>query len=115
MQVQLNSDNHITGSPELCARIEQKLLQALKHLAKEVTRIEVHLNDENSSKGGVDDKRCLLEARVVEMNPISTEHHASTIDQAVNGAAEQLARAIKSALEKAQVNNRNRESIKRLD
>jgi ribosome-associated translation inhibitor RaiA len=115
MQVQLNSDNHITGSPELCARIEQKLQQTLKHLANEVTRIEVHLNDENSIKGGADDKRCLLEARVAEMNPISTEHYAETIDQAINGAAEKLARALKSALEKAQSNKRYRESTKRPD
>lgn len=115
MQIQLNSDKHIVGSPELYASIEQKLRQTLKHLANEVTRIEVHLNDENSIKGGIDDKRCLLEARVAKMKPISTEHHAETIDQAVAGAAEQLARALKSALEKEQSNNRNRESIKRLD
>jgi Sigma 54 modulation protein / S30EA ribosomal protein len=115
MQIQLNSDNHIVGSPDLFAKIEQELRQRLKHLANEVTRIEVHLNDENSIKGGVDDKRCLLEARVVKMKPISVEHHADTIDQAVAGAAEQLARALKSALEKDLSNNRTRESIKRLD
>ncbi len=115
MQVQLNSDNHITGSPELSARVEQKLQQKLKHLTNEVTRIEVHLSDVNSVKGGAEDKRCLLEARIAEMKPISTEYHAETIDQAVNGAAEQLARALKSTIEKKQANSRNRDSIKRPD
>lgn len=109
MQIQLNSDKHIVGSPDLSAKIEQKLRQTLKHLASEVTRIEVHLSDENSIKGGINDKRCLLEARVAEMKPIATEHHAETIDQAVNGAAEQLARALKSAIEKAQSNNKQRD------
>ena len=108
MKIQVNSDNHIVGSSELSARIEQKLRQTLKHLAKEITRVEVHLNDENSIKGGADDKKCLLEARIAGMNSIITEHSAGTIDQAVNGAAEQLARALKTAIEKVQANNKNR-------
>jgi hypothetical protein len=48
------------------------------------------------------------------MNPIFTEHYADTVDQAVNGAAEQLARALRSALEKAQANNKSRSTIKRM-
>lgn len=114
MQIQINTDNHIVGTPELSARIEQKLRQTLKYMEKEITRIEVHLNDVNSIKGGGDDKKCLLEARIAGMNPILTEHYADTIDQAVNGAAEQLARALKSALEKAQAGNKSRSTIKRI-
>lgn len=114
MQIQINSDNNIVGTSELSAKIEQKLRQTLKHLAKEITRIEVHLNDVNSIKGGADDKKCLLEARIAGMNPIFTEHYADTIDQAVNGAADQLARALRSALEKAQAGNKSRSTIKRI-
>jgi hypothetical protein len=43
------------------------------------------------------------------MKPIAIKHHAETIDQAVSGAAEQLARALKSATEKAQYSNRHRD------
>lgn len=115
MQVQLNSDKNIVGSPGLQEHVQNLLEQELKHLAKEITRVEVHLNDENSAKSGADDKRCLLEARVARMQPISTEHRAETIDLAINGAAQQLVRAVKNALGKADTTSRQRVSIKHMD
>ena len=115
MQVQLNSDKNIVGSPRLQEHVQKLLEQELKHLAKEITRVEVHLNDENSTKSGTDDKRCLLEARVARMQPISVEHRAATVDLAINGAAEQLSRAVKSALEKTDTAAKRRVSIKHLD
>ena len=111
MKIQLNSDKHISVSTKHSVRIEKKLQQKLKHFVKEITRIEVHLSDENSVKGGIDDKRCLLEARVAKIKPISTEHHASTIDQAVSGASEQLVNALRNRLEKIQSNNRQNKTV----
>ncbi|OGB27491.1 MAG: hypothetical protein A3I66_06295 [Burkholderiales bacterium RIFCSPLOWO2_02_FULL_57_36] len=115
MQVQLNTDKSIVGSPGLQQHVQQLLEHELKHLAKEITRIEVHLNDESSSRSGADDKRCLLEARVAKMQPFSAEHRASSIDLAINGAAEQLSRAVKSALEKTDTAAKRAVSIKHMD
>jgi ribosome-associated translation inhibitor RaiA len=115
MQVQLNSDKNIVGSPGLQEHVQALLEQELKHLAKEITRVEVHLNDANSSKSGSDDKRCMLEARVARMQPISVEHRAATVDLAINGAAEQLSRAVKNSLEKLDTNAKRRVSIKHMD
>lgn len=112
MQVQLNSDKHIVGSPSLQERVEQILLRELKHLADNVTRIEVHLNDENSAKTGEQDKRCLLEARLSGVQPVTSEHRAASIELAIDGAAAQLARALQSAIDKAQASNQGRDSIK---
>jgi ribosome-associated translation inhibitor RaiA len=112
MQIQLNSDNHITASAGLQEKVEQVLRQELKYMADEITRIEVHLNDENSAKGGENDKRCLLEARVAGMNPVATEHRAATIDLALNGAAEQLSRALKNSLGKLDSKRKGHESIR---
>lgn len=112
MQIQLNSDNHITGSPGLHDRVEQILLQELKYLSDEITRIEVHLNDENSTKGGDSDKRCLLEARVAGMQPIVTEHKAPTVELAINGAAAQLTRALKNSIEKLNTKRQGNETIR---
>lgn len=115
MQIQLNSDKNVVGSPDLQAYVEQVLSQQLKHLADRVTRIEVHLNDVNSSKSGGDDKRCQLEARISGMQPISVEHRAESIDLALNGASEQLARALKNVQGKADATSKSRESIRRMD
>ena len=115
MQVQLNTDKNIVGSPGLQEHVQKLLEQELKHLAKEITRVEVHLNDENSSKSGTVDKRCLLEARVMKMQPISAEHRAATVDLAINGAVEQLSKALRSVLGKADTTAKRRVSIKHLD
>ncbi len=115
MQVQLNSDKNIVGSPGLQDHVQKLLDQELKHLAKEITRIEVHLNDENNAKSGSGDKRCMMEARITRMQPISVEHRASTIDLALNGAAEQLSRAVRNALGKNDSAAKRRVSIKHMD
>lgn len=113
MQIQLNTDKNITGSDSLQEKVENIIKHELKHVADEVTRIEVHLNDVNTKKGGLDDKRCMLEARIAGMQPVSTEHRAETVDMAVKGAAEQLTRALKTALAKARTSSRD--SIKHAD
>lgn len=115
MQIQLNSDNHITGTAGLQQHVEQVLEQQLKHVADRVTRVEVHLNDVNSNKGGDSDKRCQLEARMAGANPVSVEHHAPTLDLALNGAASQLARALDKAQGKADATARKRDSIRRAE
>ncbi len=113
MQIQLNSDRHITASPALQQSVEAILGQSLKHLATELTRVEVHLNDENSSKGGASDKRCLLEARVNGQQPVTVEHKAANMDQAVRGAADQLTRALKNTLDKRK--DKRAEASKRME
>lgn len=113
MQIQLNSDNHITASPALKQSVENILGQSLKHLTKEVTRVEVHLHDENSTKGGATDKRCMLEARVDGLHPINVEHKAPNMDQAVRGATDLLVRTLQNTLDKKRDNRA--EPVKRME
>jgi len=115
MQVQLNSDKHIVGSPDLHNTIEHILLTELKYLADDITRVEVHLNDENSIKHGSNDKRCQLEARIAGMQPISTEHRAPSFQLAVSGAAVQLAAAVKNVIGKAHTNHNSRATIRHMN
>lgn len=112
MQIQLNSDNHIVGSPELLERVQNIVEHELRHIAAQVTRVEVHLNDLNSSKSGDSDKRCMLEARLAGLQPLSVEHRAATIDLAVKTAAAQLARVIKSTTGKADTAEKRGTSIR---
>jgi hypothetical protein len=66
--------------------------------ADQITRVEVHLSDENSQKGGDEDKRCLLEARLAGLQPMAVSHQAATLPQAIDGAATKLAKALESTL-----------------
>ena len=100
MQVQVNTDNHIEGRQALSDRAEAVVGAALERFADRVTRVEVHLGDENSRKGGEDDKKCVLEARPGGMQPLVVSHHAATIDQALDGATEKLERLLESTFDK---------------
>jgi hypothetical protein len=62
--------------------------------------VEVHLSDENSHKGGADDKRCLMEARLEGRPPTAVSHRAPSVQLAIDGAAAKLARVIESTIER---------------
>lgn len=98
MQIQINSDHHILASPELAGRIQELVRGALERYSDRITRVEVHLNDLNSTKGGDNDKRCLMEARVAGFGPIDANHEAPSLDLAIDGAMEKLERAIEHKL-----------------
>jgi ribosome-associated translation inhibitor RaiA len=98
MRVQLNTDRHIAAHDELAHQVETVLESTVGRFADQITRVEVHLSDENSHKGGGDDKRCLLEARLAGLQPIAVSHQAATLPQAIDGAAQKLARALESTL-----------------
>jgi len=96
MLIQVNTDNHIDGSAELAADVEAVVASTLGHLSARITRVEVHLSDENSHKGGNRDKRCAMEARAEGLQPTAVTHQAATADEAVDGAAEKLKHALET-------------------
>ena len=100
MNIQINTDNHITGREELANEAKAAVEKALRRFAGQITRVEVHLGDENSHKGGEKDKRCAMEARVEGRQPVAVTHEADTITQAINGAAGKLERSLDSTLGK---------------
>jgi len=99
MQIQINTDHNIEGREALATYVREVVENALNLVSDHITRVEVHLSDESSStKGGPNDKRCLIEARLEGLQPIAVTHYASTVDDAVGGAADKLARLIESTL-----------------
>lgn len=100
MKIQINTDNHIAGREKLASEAEAAVQSALGHFAAQISRVEVHLSDENSHKGGDNDKRCAMEARLEGRRPIAVTHQAHTIAQAIAGAAGKLERSLESTLGK---------------
>ncbi len=98
MQVQINTDHNIEGHEALAARVSGIVEHALSRISDHITRVEVHLSDENSDKNGPNDKRCVMEARLEGRQPIAVTHQAATLDQAVEGAVHKLTRLIESTL-----------------
>lgn len=110
MQIQVNTDNHTEGSQELNNFVQSTLEENFKRFKVAITRIEVHFSDLNASKEGPDDKRCLIEARLSNRQPIAVSHQAENIHQAFDGACEKLERSLNSLIGKLE----DRTSIKDL-
>ena len=95
MLVQINTDGNIEGKEALAQQAEAVVRDALEHCSEHVTRVEVHLSDENSNKKiGADDKRCLLEARLASRQPIAVSHQAATLEQAASSRRATLRRLL---------------------
>lgn len=98
MLIQVNTDNHITGREALTTRVEATVESALTRFTERITRVEVHLSDENGRKSGPNDKRCLMEVRLEGRQPVAVTHQAATLDEAVSGAADKMTSALDSTL-----------------
>ena len=101
MQIQINTDHHLHGSEAREQWASGVVDAAMGHFAEHVTRVEVHLSDENAGKGGAPVLRCKMEARVNGRPPLVVTHDAPSLDSAVNGAAHKLVRATEHALGRA--------------
>ncbi len=98
MKIQLNTDANIDGNEAVAAQVAAAVDQALAHFSEHITRVEVHLSDENGDKSGQHDHRCMLEARLEGRQPLAVTDQAATLQQAVHGAAHKLAHRLDSTL-----------------
>lgn len=100
MQIHVNTDKNIEGSARMSAYFTGTIEEALSRFNGQITRIQVHLSDENGHKEGGDDKRCLLEARLKGLKPVVVTHNAENLDIAVSGAIDKLVKSLESAVGK---------------
>ncbi len=100
MKIQLNTDHNIQGDESLVRHAEQAVHDALGRFGDRITRVEVHVRDNNAGKAGGSDKHCLMEARLENMQPVSASDEADLVAAAVTGAASKLQRVLETTLGK---------------
>jgi hypothetical protein len=101
MEIDIGSDHNITVHEAYAAQLRGAVTHALRHVSEHVTRVVLHLSDENGDKAGATDKRCALESRLQGRQPLAVTQHAATFDQAVAGAADKMAHLIGHTLGRA--------------
>ena len=101
MKIQLNTDNQIDGTDALEERVSEMIEQYLGRFSTRITRLEVFLSDNNSPvKGGPHNKRCALEARPRDGDPIGASHDDEDMEKAIRGAADKLRTKLDAWVEK---------------
>jgi ribosome-associated translation inhibitor RaiA len=106
MTIQINTDRNLSVHEAFGTQIDGLLSKELSRFSEHITRLEVHLSDENSSKHGINDKRCLLEARLEGRQPIAVTGLANTYELAVNSAIDKLRAALTTVL--GRINSQHR-------
>lgn len=98
MKIQFNTDKAINGDERTQDFFTSQIAEELERYQAHITRIEVHISDENGNKEGTKAIRCLLEARLEGKQPIAVASHADNVELAVSGAIDKLQVSLKTVL-----------------
>lgn len=90
MIIQFNTDKIVNGDKKTQDYFKAQIDKELSHFKSNITRIEVHISDQNGIKDGKNDILCLLEARLEGRQPTAVSCQDDTIESAVSGAIEKL-------------------------
>ncbi|MBB5330161.1 HPF/RaiA family ribosome-associated protein [Tunturiibacter gelidoferens] len=107
MQIQISSDKNISMHSKLSNLIDSDLNRILDRFKDEITRVEVHLSDENGDKSGAQDKRCSLEVRPKRHQSLAVTNDSSDIPTAVTGAGAKMVRLLVSTFGRIEDKNRS--------
>ena len=108
MNIQINTGHNIRGNEALITKFSSTIKRALIRMSDHITKVEVHLKDEDGNKKGKNDKRCMIEAHLERRQPIVVINHADTLNQALDGAIDKLINMIESILDRQRVKRRHR-------
>ncbi len=100
MQIQFRTDKNVVGHEALESRVNAMVEQHLGRFFPHLTRIEVHLSDSNADKGGGNDKRCAIEARMEHERPVGVSHDDENMEKAIRGACDKLKTRLETTIER---------------
>lgn len=101
MNIQVNTGNHIEGGERFTDYVSGVLAQAFSRFSTQLTHVDVHFSDQNSSKTGTRDKRCLIEVRITGRKSTAVSSDANSIDEALLSATEKMKHSIENTLKRA--------------
>lgn len=70
MIIKINTDNLLAVHETFQEKLDSIISEELGRFEDRLSRIEVHLSDENGKKDTPNDKKCLLEARIKGKQPV---------------------------------------------
>lgn len=99
MKVEVRANTGGADKAEWFASITADVEAAFERYRNRLTRVDVHLSDDNGPKSGID-CRCGLEVRPVGRPPLVVSHQAAGFDEAVKEAIEKMNRLLTSTFGK---------------
>lgn len=100
MKIQFNTDKNIQGTESLEAFVSENINKRLNRFADKITRVEVHLSDQNAHKTGADDIQCKLETRIEGLQPILATGKSNSKEKALFDAIDKMEAALNTVVGK---------------
>ncbi len=100
MKIQFNTDKNIEGTESLERFVSEKIRSALKHYIDKITRIEVHLSDQNADRESIDDIQCKIEARLEGVQPVIVVSKSDSKEKALDDAVGKMKTSLSSIIGK---------------
>ena len=102
MTIQINTDKNLNVHEAFEAKLDGLLTEELSRFSEHITRLEVHLSDEDGGKKELNDKRCMIEARLEGRQPIAVIAHGDTYELSVAAAINKLKHSLGTILSRSQ-------------
>ena len=102
MKIEFNTDKTINGDERQQEYFTTQIIKDLHKYESHITKIEVHLSDQNGNKEGWDDILCVLDAKIDGIEPVVVRKQANTIALAVSGAVDKLKASLETVLGRLQ-------------
>lgn len=102
MKIQFNTDKTISGDEKHQDYFIDMITDELNRFSSHISRIEVHLSDQNGKKEGLNDILCMLEARIEGKQPLAVTCQTDTAEKAVSGALNKLKAMLETVIGKSQ-------------
>ena len=99
MQIQINAAD-IESSQAIQQYVHDNVEKHLGHHEQHITRVEVHLRDDNAGKSGSNDKRCVVEVRIANAQPLAVESTGEDMYGTINDAIAKAGRATKNKIDR---------------
>lgn len=102
MDIIFNTDKNIEGKERIEEYFKNQIKEDLNRFSDRLTRLEVHLSDENGAKSGERDKKCVLEARPEGLKPLAVTAFDSSVEKAITAATEKMKSSMNKLIGKLQ-------------
>lgn len=102
MTIQFNTDKTLSGEERQEEYFTSQIKEGLERFSSHITRVEVHLKDENGKKEGYNDISCLLEARMEGRQPLAVSTKGDSMKEAVSSAIDKMTNAMNKIVGKMQ-------------
>lgn len=101
MFIQINTGRHVDGREALTAELEAMVAQRLERFASHLTRVEVHVRDQDGPRSGAGTILASVELRPAGRDPVVATDTASGVEAAVAGALNKAVTAHERLIGKA--------------